>query len=253
MPVGYALEVMPLPAPADAPGTDLLDVRFTILDLESHPVPVDTVAITLIHTPSGNLYIADTNVEKTAPPPEKLSWKKCNGKPKCLQELVFSRIQDLLHSTKDRIIGMGKAGRKGCHGKHKGAMGIGGHHPHGDHFNPEGVDGRPHHHHHHPHHHGHHAGPFARTFSRIVRFIIIPAFIGVLAGVAASAIGMLVGQAVVFLWQRYRGNKSQEHKAAWEDGNITEKQGLMTESHEEEQLPEYTEGSTQSRDSFDEN
>jgi hypothetical protein len=53
---------------------------------------------------------------------------------------------------------------------------------------------------------------------------------------------MLVGQAVVFLWQRYRGTKSLEHKAAWEQGEACEKQGLMTEArHSEEILPEYTE------------
>lgn len=257
VPVGYALEVMPLPAPADAPDTDLLDVRFTILDLEAHPVPVDTVAITLIQTPSGDLFIADTNVEKTAPPPEKLSWKKCNGKPKCLQELVVSRIQGLLSSAKDRIIGMGKPGRKGCHGKHKGAMGMGmgmgdhrPHHHHGEHSEADAVDGRPHHHHRPPHMHHHGHGAFARTFSRIVRFIIIPALIGVVAGVTASAVGMLVGQAVVFVWQRYRGSKSQEHKAAWEDGNTAEKQGLMVESTEED-FPVYTEEA--SRSSMDKN
>ncbi|KAJ6155690.1 hypothetical protein N7470_006256 [Penicillium chermesinum] len=251
--VGYALEITPLQAPSDAPGTDLLDVRFTILDLEAHPVPVDTVTITLIQTPSGGVLIADTNIEETAPPPEKLSWKKCNGKAKCLQDLVFHRIQGLLRSAKDRIIGMGKAGRKGCHGKNQGVKGMGGHHKHDDDEGPMGH--HPHHgehgeklhpdydegRHHHPHHMHHPHGALARTFSRIVRFIIVPGLIGGLAGFAASVIGMLVGKAIVFVWQRYRGRKSQEHKAAWEDGNTSEKQGLMTDSSEED-LPAYVEG-----------
>lgn len=275
MPVGYALEVMPVASPSDEPGADLLDVRFTILDLETHPVPVDTVAITLIQDPAGELYIAKTEVEKTAPPADRLSWKKCNGKPKCLQELLVSRVRGLLAAAKERIMGMRpgpKAGRKGCHGKPKGLKGMmGGHHgPHSHHdevgpdgmpfpgfegpkghrhhghFDPESAD-RPHHMHHgHPPH-----GAFAHTFSRVVRFILLPAILGVLAGLTASAVGMLVGQAIVFLWQRYRGTEPQEHKAAWEQGDACEKQGLMAES--EEVLPEYIEDASQSRGSADKN
>ncbi|KAJ5777031.1 hypothetical protein N7520_000277 [Penicillium odoratum] len=342
MPVGYALEVMTRPRPADAQEADMLDVRFTILDLETRPVPVDTVALTLILTPTGDLFLADGDIEKTTPHHEKLSWKKCHGKPKCLQELLFSRIGGLLSAAKDRVMGMGK---HGC----KGMKGMGGHHKHHDEFRPEGMppfppppfedfeefdfEGKgPHHGHHedfdfegekgphhghpedfgleggkdghhkhheefrpegmppfppppfedfeedsdskvhhpwgkhhgfkseevegrppHPHHmHGPPHGPFAHTFSRVVRFIVIPAILGVLAGLTASAVGMLVGQAVIFLWQRYRGTKKQEHKAAWEEGNVCEKQGLMTESSEE-YLPEYIEESSQTRGSMDKN
>ncbi|KAJ5649417.1 uncharacterized protein N7484_003140 [Penicillium longicatenatum] len=292
IPVGYALEVMPHPRPADAQDADMLDVRFTILDLEAHPVPVDTVAITLILTPTGDLFLADGDIEKSTPRHEKLSWKKCHGKPKCLQELLFSRIHGLLSSAKDRVMGI--AGMKGC----KGMKGMGGHHKHHGDFDPEGEKG-PHHKHHDdfdpeglmpppppfedfedfgaykaehswPDHHGfnaedaegrpprpHHMhgpphGAFAHTFSRVVRFIVVPAILGVLAGLTASAVGMLVGQAIIFLWQRYRGTKKQEHKAAWEEGNSCEKQGLMTESTEE-YLPEYTEESSQTRGSMDKN
>jgi hypothetical protein len=263
MPVGYALEVMPLGSPDDTPGTDLLDVRFTILDLETHPVPVDTVAITLIQDLAGELYIAKTEIEKTAPPPERLSWKKCNGKAKCLQELLVSRVRGLLAAAKARVLGMaGKGGRKGCHGKHHGMMGMGGHHgppKHHDEFFSEGMplfeefeDFAKEHHHkgHHHHQDGNFDHPppphgaFAHTLSRLLRFIVIPAILGVLAGLAASAVGMLVGQAVIFLWQRYRGTKPQAHKAAWEQGDVCEKQGLMTETSEasetsEDFLPEY--------------
>lgn len=271
MPVGYALEVMPLGSPDDTPGTDLFDVRFTILDLVTHPVPVDTVAITLIQDPTGELYIAKTEIEKTAPPPERLSWKKCNGKAKCLQKLLFDRVRGLLAAAKERVMGMArkggrKGGRKGCHGKHKGLPGMGGHRgasKNHDEFFPGFEDfAKEHHHHHHgdgdmsdrpprpPHgHNGHHHhspshhGAFAHTFIRVLHFIVVPAILGVLAGLTASAVGMLVGQAVIFLWQRYRGTKPQEHKAAWEQGDSCEKQGLMTESPEtsDDVLPEYDE------------
>ncbi|KAJ5947836.1 hypothetical protein N7466_000851 [Penicillium verhagenii] len=374
--VGYALEVMPHPRPADAQDADMLDVRLTILDLESHPVPVDTIAITLILTPTGDMFLADGDFEKSTGHHQKQSWKQCHGKPKCLQELLFSRIHDLFSSAKDRVMGMG--GKGGCKGM-KGMKGMGGHHkqhdefgleggkgphhkhhddfdgekgphhehhddfdgekgPHHEHHDEADFDGEkgPHHEHHNdfdgekgPHHEHHddfdgekgphhkhhdeadfdgekgphheheegfmsieeleekfgskaqghnpwavhhgfnsedaegrpprphhmHGGPhgaFAHTFSRVVRFIVVPAILGVLAGLTASAVGMLVGQAVIFLWQRYRGTKKQEHKAAWESGNVCEKQGLMTESTEE-YLPEYTEEASQIRGSMDKN
>ncbi|KAJ5134717.1 hypothetical protein N7526_006082 [Penicillium atrosanguineum] len=291
MSVGYALEVMPVQTPFDEPGADLLDVRFTILDLDTRPVPVDTVAITLVQDPAGELFIAKTEIEKNTPPSERKSWKKCHGKPKCLQELLISRIRGLLAHAKERMMGKGpgpkagpKGGPKGCDGKKglKGLLGMfsghhdphkhhdeagpEGHHHHGEetgpegmfhdfegpkghyghgHFDPEAAD-RPHHH----MHHGPPRGAFAHTFSRVFRFILVPAILGVLAGLTASAVGMLVGQAVVFLWQRYRGTKPQEHKAAWEQGDACEKQGLMSES--ENVLPEYIETS-QTRGSIDKN
>lgn len=294
MSAGYALEVTPQPH-SDKEDGEILDVRFTILDLESQPVPVDTIDLTLVLSPNGDLFLADGDIKETAPPAEKMSWKKCDGNAKCLQELLFDRVHGLVSAAKDRVMGMG--GKKGCAGKHgkfgakgdhhkdheghkdhkdhkhhgdEGFIGFGdfkdehhghhgfhpegmppyppppfddefgpkGHHPHhhGDHFNPEMEDGRPPHH----HMHGPPHGAFAHTFSRVVRFIVVPAVLGVLAGLTASAVGMLVGQAVIFLWQRYRGTKKQEHKAAWEDGSSCEKQGLMTQASEE-CLPEYSE------------
>ncbi|KGO77987.1 hypothetical protein PITC_025150 [Penicillium italicum] len=273
MPVGYALEIMPMAAPSDEPGYELLDIRFTVLDLEAHPVPVDTVAITVLQDPNGELFIARTEIENTAPASDRLSWKKCHGKANCLQELLLSRIRGLLAGAKARVMGIAKASRKSCHGKHKGKQ-MGHHQGHHeeDHdvvpfppppsfgeegsgrekFGPGGHHGHAHGsarpQHHHPHH-----GAFARTFSRIVHFIVVPAVLGVMAGLTASAIGMLVGQAVVFLWQRYRGTTVSERKAAWEDSEACEKQGLMaTPRYSEEVLPEYTEPS-EARGSLDKN
>ncbi|KAJ5573559.1 uncharacterized protein N7459_007986 [Penicillium hispanicum] len=285
--VGYALEVMPVAFPSDEPGAALLDVRFTVLDLYSQPVIVDTVAIKLIQDVAGNLHIARTDIEKSAPAPEGLSGKDCEGKAKCLRELLIARIRGLLAAAKERILSMaGKAGRKGC--KHKGGKSHKGSAAHVDggfrgpppdeSFDREGMppvpefevdaepfhpgpEGHPHHHHHggfdpehadHPHHPHHMHGPhgaLAHTFSRVVRFILVPAVLGVLAGLTASAVGMLVGQAVVFVWQRYRGTKPQEHKAAWEQGDACEKQGLMTESS----VPGYNEETSQTRGSMEKN
>ena len=281
VPVGYALEIMPVPhSPHDEAGYDLIDLRFTVLDVENHPVPVDTVAISFVQTPQGDIFIGRAGIEKTTPVNDHTSWKECNGKAKCLQELLMARIRGLLAGAKNRVMGMAKPGRKGCHGKPKGNT-MGHHGPHGPHGNHEGPDGMlfpppppfegfeaeefgpggPHGQHHgfsengrpRPHHHHGPHGAFARTFSRVVHFIVVPAVLGVLAGLTASAVGMLVGQAVVFLWQRYRGTQPAEHKAAWEQGEACEKQGLMAESrYSEEVLPEYTEPS-EPRESLDKN
>ena len=54
----------------------------------------------------------------------------------------------------------------------------------------------------HGHHHGfvHSVLAFAR---RMFTFVLLPVMVGVAVGITASAMGMLVGQAVVFLWMKY--------------------------------------------------
>ena len=96
------------------------------------------------------------------------------------------------------------------------------------HMGHMGKFDRPHHHHHmnHMHH-----GQWERTVHRVVRFIVVPAVLGVLAGLAASALGMLVGQIVVFMWQRFR--RSSSPKDSLEQGTMAEKQGLMTEASDD--------------------
>lgn len=116
IPLGYALEIMPLPTPPEEE-VELLEIRFTILDLDSHPVPLDTVAISLIHDRDGSIYMAKTDVEETAP--NRVSWKQCRGKPSCLRKLLFDRMRDLFAAAKTRMLGMKSrlAGPKGCHGR----------------------------------------------------------------------------------------------------------------------------------------
>ena len=220
IPLGYALEVIPVPASFENPGLELLAVRFTVLDLDGHPVPLNTVAIGLIHDGKGNFYIAKTDIEDTAP--SSVSWKQCRGKPNCLRKLLFVRMQTLFASAKARLLGIASKmrGSKGCH---KLSRPHAGHSP----FWGQGHAGRPHH-----MHHMHHAG-FERTMSRIIRFILVPATLGVLAGLTASALGMLVGQVIVSLWLRYRRSKSQQPNANLEEGTEYEKQGLMVESSDD--------------------
>ncbi|KAJ5576225.1 hypothetical protein N7535_003151 [Penicillium sp. DV-2018c] len=227
IPLGYALEIMSTGTPDE--GYELLDIRLTILDLDAHPVPVDTVAIIVLQDPAGELFITRTEIVNTSGS-DFSSWKECHGKVKCLHELLVTRIRGLLAGARDRLMAMAKSGAKTCHGKHKGKPTI---HP-GSHGFASA----------HPHQHHQYGDAFARTFSRAVHFILVPAVIGVLAGLIASAIGMLVGQAVVFVWRRYRGTEPVEYQAVWENGEACEKQGLMAVPRDfEDDLPEYTEHS----------
>ncbi|KAA8641802.1 hypothetical protein EYZ11_004962 [Aspergillus tanneri] len=238
--LGYAVEMMPIPTPPDEP-MDMVSVRFTILDLESHPVPIDTVALHLIHDSAANLYLAGVNIEETAP--SRVSWRQCHGRAKCLRRLLFARIRSMFAAAKMRLLGLRAgsdcgAGSRGLGHPHHGSHHDGFSGPHstwteGDMERPP----RP------PHHHHMHLGHWERTLSRVVRFIVIPAVLGVLAGLAASALGMLVGQIVVFLWQRFRRSSPKKSE---EQGTGIEKQGLMTDSTDdlppaytdEEALPE---------------
>ncbi|KAL2010313.1 hypothetical protein VTN00DRAFT_6120 [Thermoascus crustaceus] len=224
--LGSALEVMPIVAAKDDPGAQLLSVRFTVLDLAGHPVPLETVAMAVINTSEGQLYIARTEVEETGP--DRLSWKQCRGEPKCLRRLLFARLRALIAGAKARM--MRVASRlpisKGCHGKPRLMQGHPSKHlPDGERPPFWRHGGLPHR----PHHHMHHSG-WERTFSRIVRFIVIPAVLGVLAGLVASAIGMLVGQVIVFLWHRYRRCGTDRSTSTVEYGTDTEKEALMAES-----------------------
>lgn len=248
----------PLPASSEQPDLEMVEVRFTVLDLDSHPVPMDTVAITLVHDPEGPIYMAKTDIEETAP--SRVSWKQCRGKPACLRTLLFTRMRDLFAAAKARMLKMGSrlSGTKGCHGKNR----------HGP--KPMHHDGSPHHgpphgpfhapgeeppfwgagppppppagHHPHPHPHHFHHGGLRHTVSRVFRFIVMPAALGILAGLAASALGMLIGQVVVFFWLRYRRStpKKTTTPANMEQGTMSEKQGLMAAESTDELPAQYS-------------
>ena len=98
---------------------------------------------------------------------------------------------------------------------------------------------RPQHHGGHKHHHGgmlHSVMGFAR---HIFTFVILPVMVGVAVGITASAIGMLVGQAVVFLWLKYRRSGNATYDAVQTD----DKEDSLP-AYEDESLPAYTEGET---------
>lgn len=205
----------------------MMEVRFTVLDLDGYPVPLDTIAVTLIHDAEGTLYITGTNIEQTA---DRESWRKCGGNSKCLRRFLVQRIRSMFAAAKERIIGMFKG--QGCTDAVAPPPPFMPHHHHGDFDRMSFGKGGPH------GPHGHHGPPhfrhkfhktWERTLHRVVRFIVVPAVLGVLAGLAASAVGMLVGQLAIYTWHRYRRT---DRKEVVEEGSFAEKQGLMADSDE---------------------
>jgi hypothetical protein len=235
--LGFALVAVPLAPPQD--DMELMQIRFSPLDIEGHPVPLDTISLTVIKTGSGDLLLARTEIEPPAGQDDHESWEQCNGEVRCLRRLVFVRIQALAQSAKAHMMNL-KAklmfGGKGCHGKSRpGHMKHGHHdlentsehkHP-GHHMGPNG----------HAHHHRH---GWHRTFLRIVRFIVVPAILGVLAGLAASAVGMIVGQLIVFVWARFRRNTTTQSTSTLEQGTVSEKEILMAQDAQADDLPPYS-------------
>jgi hypothetical protein len=129
----------------------------------------------------------------------------------------------------------GCEGKKGHSGEHRGPFAghrgpFGGHRLQGD------EEGRPHHGHHGKHHRGHRLG---HMLHQILRFFLVPALLGVIGGLLASAVGMLVGQFIVFIWTHFhrggrRGNIRIIEVAVQED----EKDALVLET--EDLPPQYT-------------
>lgn len=232
IPIGQMVEVMPRATSTKEPIIELSSIRFTILDLDFHPVPLDTVVIDVIQDHTGELFIVKTDIEETTS--DRLSWRQCRGKPKCLRKLFISRVRALVASTKARMLSMGSriTGHKGCHGPPMNPSD--GEHPPFEKGSHHGHHGPPHGPPHGPHHHS----AFGRTFSRLVRFVLIPAALGVLAGLTASALGMLIGQLVVFVWLRYRRPAIERSPVQLEEGTDVEKEALVAD----ELPPKYEEG-----------
>lgn len=244
--LGFALMALPLAPPQD--DMELLQIRFSPLDIDGHPAPLDTVSITAIQTASGELFILRTEVELPAGEDDHASWKKCNGEMQCLRHLIFDRIKALVHSAQAHMMNLkSKLGLgMGCHGKAHGAHRKPGHRrpemgdfeegmPEDHHF-----DGQP------PHPHHHHMHGLRRTLFRVVRYIFVPALLGIFAGLTASAIGMLFGHAIVFLWMRYRRGTSTRSTSNLEQGTLSEKAVLMEEEGVSiEELPPYSDEDAQ--------
>lgn len=198
---------------------------------------VPTLSIKLIKTPDDSFVVVKT---------EQIPFKDTPGAQECesarlwtmcrIKAIVAARLQALIAAAKHSANKVqGWASSKSC-GKHRPYNGV---------SKPHNKDAkRPHgHHQHHGHgHNGHYRA--ARVIHRVLEFFIIPALLGIMGGLAASAIGMLVGQALVWLWCRsYRRHQGSQDRVVLVEEVIVEdeKDGLLVT---EETPPAYSDAET---------
>ena len=232
VPLGYVFEILPAVSPAGEE-IGLYNVRFTVTDLDYHPVPLNTVVISLIKAPEeGELFILGIGIEGTVQ--DSVPWRQCRGKAGCLKDLLFNRIRGLLTSTKDRIADMSSKfyKPKGCHGRlHPHHVAKNEPMPH--HGPPPPHYGPPPHEEDVPHAHGGHGPPhhhhWQHYFVKMVRFVVLPFVFGLVAGCIAIAVGTIVGHLISMLWQRHHRSAPNSPANRTEQGSHSEKEALMGE------------------------
>ena len=192
--LGYALEILPAKAFSDKKG-EIIPLQFTILDLEGSPVHVDTVKIDLYRNVGGLTIAKISNIPFAQSP----GAAECSTSLCRLRAILASRVRAMLEAAKARAQAAGAwvKAKGGCRDKKNGEWRHG-----------QNAGDRPHHRGHHGHHAHHNMHRFGHILRQTLRFFIIPALLGVIGGLMASAVGMLVGQALVYLWFRvHRGGQ----------------------------------------------
>lgn len=207
--MGWALEVLPPVTNKAEPGKELYTLQFTVLDLRGVPVEVDSIKIDVLkqNIPGSTPTIS---IIKLSP----ISFLSTPGASSCqtasqwsicrLRAIIVARIRTMLKAAKARAALAKTWTKGGCKGK-KGP--FGGHKGSFRHKGPS-AGHRSHDKHHGPHHRGHRFGHILR---QTLRFFVVPALLGVVGGLLASAVGMFVGQSIVYIWTRFhrggqRGN-----------------------------------------------
>lgn len=214
--VGYVFAVRPALS-FEHEKAEIISLQFNVLDLEGVPAKVDTLQVDLLKNSGGLAIVRIFSIPFDQSP----GAKECTTSLCQLHAITIARVRAILEAARARAHAVGNWMKTGCHGKKHG----------GNQAGPATGD--------HPHypHHGHHKmHRFRRILRQTLRFFIIPALLGVIGGLLASAVGMLVGQALVYLWLRFhrggqRGNIRIVEVATSED----EKEALV----DAEDLPQY--------------
>ncbi|KAK2739440.1 hypothetical protein FQN57_006569 [Myotisia sp. PD_48] len=228
MPTGYVLETYK--RKSFGRHGERLMFYFTPIQVADTPVAVDTLKIPVIRLANGDLKIIEHAITAVPPPP--ISWRQCGRDASCLKRLLVARITSLIKAAKARAAAYAHrlSSFKGCHGK------------------AHGMSNRPghmHHQHHNDNHHGnvnnHHGNAqggrkpmhFAHSFAIALRSAIIPGLVGVVAAFLAVFVGLVLGRCFVtiWMWRRYRlARGSDRENVDEEQGEFTEKEGLMTDA-----------------------
>lgn len=178
MPIDFVLErLQPIRAAEDAHKM-VIPVKFTVVGFGGKPVKVDTVSIDILQTEQ----VMKVMRVETVPFRSTPGAESCNGQSAwsyCrVKAIVSSRVrQTVAAMSQGGSRAKAWCGRKSAHGTH------------GPHRGHRG-------------HHRSRARHWVKTLHSSLRFFVIPALLGVIGGLLASAVGMLVGQAVSYLWAR---------------------------------------------------
>lgn len=223
---------------------ELLLIDFTVMSLAGQPVQAQTAHLELVRDQDGSLTILRIEGAEFDNSQNDACSNASNPTVCRIRAMVFDRLHTLMEEAQGRASAMkewmktsapapgNKGHKKPCPGRkgHGGPPGV-------------GPDGRPHRGPHGPHH-GHHRGHrISHVINHVLRNFVMPALLGIAGGLAASALGMMVGQFIVYLWVRFgRGGRRGQvenvrvHEVEIVDG---EKDGLMLVV--EEDLPRYEE------------
>jgi hypothetical protein len=227
-PLDFVLERLPPVTSASSPSHFLVPLKFTIVGFAGFPVRVDSLSIDLLAGPE---HLSVVRVRRV-PFGESPGARECaaegqGGWSLCrVRAIVRERVRMMREGAR-KAMGRVKGGREGCHGRKQGGARV---------WHGHGAG-----------HAGHRAQRWAKLLHSALRFFVIPALLGVIGGLLASAVGMLVGQFIVWCWLRFvRGERSGEQRRERD-----EKRGLLDEDAEgeeageqsdEEVLPKYEDG-----------
>lgn len=209
LPLGYALEVRTIQPANDETAEELLVAHFSIVDLAGMPVTVDTVVVTAINTADQGLMIAKIDTIPAERPTD-LTGENCKTGLCRLRAALYARLQAFIDAARAKASSFSAGIFSGCAGSKGAKMGAHGGRPHGQghhgqerpHWQQTGIN----------RHHRHH--PWARAVARVLYILVLPAALGIIGGLLTSMIGMLVGQAVIFLWIKFArgGRRGDEYE-----------------------------------------
>ena len=205
-PLDFALEKLEAISSQEAESVIMIPLRFTVLAIGGNPVKTDTVFMRLLRTEK-ELVLLDTKLIPFEQTPGAEACDGSQGWSMCrIKAIVMARVKGMMEKmveSKEAAKGWvegGCAGRFAGHGGPKGFGWMVGRRP-GPH---------PHHAHHGHHAHQHwHSHRFHKALHRTIRFFLIPALLGIIGGLMASAVGMLVGQVLIYLWQHLYRRESE--------------------------------------------
>ncbi|KAK0513136.1 hypothetical protein JMJ35_004122 [Cladonia borealis] len=199
----------------------LVTLLMTVMGIDGQMIKVDNVQIKVIKGRDGTLSLFSTTLIPASP-----------NDPDAKCENILCRFFTKILTNVNKAKATAKATAKGAvhkmkcfcvkcihaltgHKNHPHPHHKGGKHPGAPHRRPDGTMELPSHiqfkpgHKFHHHQHTSFFGRVALTLVTTVKVVFVPILIGVAFGMAASAVGMLVGQVIVFLWMRFRGNKRE--------------------------------------------